>query len=69
VASHILFENGSLVHQAYLCDEGKDPRDEFAHILLETLGERLTIFTYITPAGVGYSFYISVDLRIFLAYT
>jgi len=47
-SDHILFEDGTLKHRGYLCDEDKDPREEFASTLLETLGERGTIFTYTT---------------------
>lgn len=47
-SDHILLEDGTLKHRAYLCDEDKDPREEFASTLLEALGERGTIFTYTT---------------------
>jgi len=45
-SDHILFEDGTLEHRAYLCDEDKDPREEFARTLLEALGKRGTTFTY-----------------------
>lgn len=47
-SDHILLGDGTLKHGAYLCDEDKDPRKEFARTLLEALGERGTIFTYTT---------------------
>ena len=45
-SDHVLYEDGTLKHHEYLCDEDKDPREEFAETLLEALGERGTIFVY-----------------------
>jgi predicted RecB family nuclease len=45
-SDHILSENGDLEHSGYLCGDGTDPREDFAATLLETLGEKGTIFTY-----------------------
>jgi len=47
-SDHILLEDGTLNHRAYVCHEDKDPREEFTSTLLEALGERGTIFTYTT---------------------
>jgi hypothetical protein len=33
-SDHILTENGTLGHKEYLCNEDKDPREEFAHTLI-----------------------------------
>jgi len=45
-SDHILTCDGSLEHKEYLSDDNKDPREEFARSLLETLGEKGSIFTY-----------------------
>ncbi|NIQ37009.1 MAG: DUF2779 domain-containing protein [Proteobacteria bacterium] len=45
-SDHILSEDGTLTHQAYLCGEDKDPREEVAQTLLEALGEVGSICTY-----------------------
>ena len=47
-SNHILQENGQLDHHEYLCNEDKDPREEFTHSLLDSLGNRGTIFIYTT---------------------
>jgi hypothetical protein len=47
-SDHILYEDGTLEHREYLCDEDKDPREEFASTLIESLGESGTIFIYTT---------------------
>ena len=47
-SDHILYEDGTLEHREYLCDEDKDPREEFASTLIESLGENGTIFIYTT---------------------
>jgi hypothetical protein len=39
-------ENGVLEHREYLCEEDKDPREEFTRTLLGTLGNRGSIVTY-----------------------
>jgi hypothetical protein len=45
-SDHILGETGSLEQRHYLCGEDRDPREEFATILLDAIGERGTIFIY-----------------------
>ncbi|NIA03541.1 MAG: DUF2779 domain-containing protein [Nitrospirae bacterium] len=45
-SNHILFEDGSIEHMEYLCVKNKDPREEFANTLLDTLGQAGTIFIY-----------------------
>jgi len=45
-SDHILSENGTMEHREYLCEEDKDPREEFAGRLLEVIGKRGTIFVY-----------------------
>ena len=40
--------DGTLEHREYLCEEDKDPREEFASTLIEGLGENGTIFIYTT---------------------
>ena len=47
-SDHILYEDGTLEHREYLCDEDKDPREEFASTLVDALGEIGTIFIYTT---------------------
>jgi hypothetical protein len=47
-SDHILAENGTLAHKQYLCTDDKDPREEFALTLLDTLGARGSIFIYTT---------------------
>jgi len=43
---HILNEDGTIDHREYLCEEDKDPREEFIPSLLGILGSRGSIFTY-----------------------
>ena len=43
-----LYEDGTLEHREYLCDEDKDPREEFTSTLTDALGENGTIFIYTT---------------------
>jgi len=45
-SDHLLSETGGLAHLSYLSKEDADPREDFATTLLETLGEKGTIFTY-----------------------
>ena len=45
-SNHILFDDGTIVHREYLCDEDKDPREEFSLSLLDVLGRKGSIVTY-----------------------
>ena len=45
-SDHVLFRDGTLEHRHYLCNEDKDPREEFSTALLEDLGKKGTIFIY-----------------------
>ena len=47
-SDHMLYENGTLEHKEYICNDDKDPREEFADTLLATLGKNGTIFIYTT---------------------
>ncbi len=47
-SDHILHEDGTLEHRGYLCEEDKDPREEFASTLLDALGTKGSIFMYTT---------------------
>ena len=47
-SDHILYENGNLDHREYLCNEDKDPREEFTQTLLDALGTKGSIFIYTT---------------------
>ncbi|MDH3957386.1 MAG: DUF2779 domain-containing protein [Desulfobacteraceae bacterium] len=47
-SDHILYEDGSLAHKEYLCDDDRDPRDDFTRTLLHALGQKGTIFIYTT---------------------
>jgi len=47
-SDHILYKNGSLAHKEYLCDDDRDPRDDFTRTLLHALGQKGTIFIYTT---------------------
>ena len=47
-SDHVLHEDGRLEHREYLCEEDKDPREEFARTLLGALGRRGSIVTYTT---------------------
>lgn len=45
-SDHILNEDGTIEHREYLCEEDKDPREEFTLSLLDALGSNGTIVTY-----------------------
>jgi predicted RecB family nuclease len=45
-SDHILYEDGAINHQEFLCDEDKDPREEFILSLLDALGRGGSIVTY-----------------------
>ncbi len=45
-SNHIEYEDGTVVHQQYLCVDGRDPREELAHKLLDSLGETGSICVY-----------------------
>lgn len=45
-SDHILYEDGTIHHREYLCDEDKDPREEFTLSLLDALGVGGSIVTY-----------------------
>jgi hypothetical protein len=45
-SDHILGENGKLDHREYLCNEDKDPREEFTQTLLDALGTEGSIVIY-----------------------
>ena len=45
-SDHILSEDGTIDHRQYLCEEDKDPREEFILSLLDILGSRGSIFTF-----------------------
>jgi predicted RecB family nuclease len=45
-SDHILFEAGKLDHLEYLCNEDKDPREEFTQTLLDALGTEGSIVIY-----------------------
>lgn len=45
-SNHTESEDGSLRHTAYLCTEQKDPREEIAMCLLESVGEEGSICVY-----------------------
>jgi hypothetical protein len=45
-SDHILYPDGRLVHLEYLCNEDKDPREEFIKSLIGSLGTRGSIFIY-----------------------
>jgi hypothetical protein len=45
-SDHVLHEDGRVEHLEYLCDEDKDPREEFATTLLDALRTELSIVTY-----------------------
>ena len=47
-SDHILHKDGSLVHKEYLCEDHRDPRENFTRALLEALDERGSIFIYTT---------------------
>jgi len=45
-SDHILYEDGNLDHREYLCNEDKDPREEFTQTLLDVLGTEGSIVIY-----------------------
>ncbi|GJL48877.1 DUF2779 domain-containing protein [Candidatus Nitrospira salsa] len=45
-SNHIEHENGSVLHDAYLCTEPKDPREEVAKSIIATVGDTGTICVY-----------------------
>ena len=45
-SDHVLHEDGRVEHREYLCEEDKDPREEFARTLLGALGRKGSIVTY-----------------------
>jgi hypothetical protein len=45
-SDHILFEDGRLIQKQYLCEQDKDPREEFAATFLDTVGVRGSICMY-----------------------
>jgi predicted RecB family nuclease len=45
-SNHIEYEDGTVVHHQYLCTDGRDPREELAIQLLESLGEKGSICVY-----------------------
>ena len=45
-SDHVLHEGGNIEHREYLCEEDKDPREEFARALLGALGTKGSIVTY-----------------------
>ena len=47
-SDHVLHEDGRVEHREYLCEEDKDPREEFARALLGALGRDGSIVTYTT---------------------
>ena len=47
-SDHILNEDGTIEHKEYLCEEDKDPREEFTSTLLDALGRKGSIFVYTT---------------------
>jgi hypothetical protein len=47
-SDHILYKDGTLEHKEYICDDDKDPRQDFVITLLDALGKQGTIFTYAT---------------------
>lgn len=47
-SDHILHRDGSLVHKEYLCEDRRDPREDFTRTLLETLDGKGSIFIFTT---------------------
>jgi hypothetical protein len=47
-SDHIFYKDGSFEHKEYLGNDDKDPREDFAHTLLEALKKKGTIFIYTT---------------------
>ena len=47
-SDHILHKDGSIVHKEYLCEDRRDPREDFTRTLLETLDGKGSIFIFTT---------------------
>ncbi|MBW2405814.1 MAG: DUF2779 domain-containing protein [Deltaproteobacteria bacterium] len=47
-SDHILYKDGSLEHKEYICDDLRDPREDFTRTLLNALGEEGSILIYTT---------------------
>lgn len=47
-SDHVLHEDGRVEGLEYLCEEDKDPKEEFARTLLDALGPKGSIITYTT---------------------
>lgn len=45
-SDHVLYPDGKLDHHEYLCNEDKDPREEFTQTLIEALGTNGSIVIY-----------------------
>ncbi len=45
-SNHIEYPDGTVVHHHYLCPDGRDPREEVARSLLESLGDTGSICVY-----------------------
>lgn len=45
-SDHILYEDAKLDHREYLCNEDKDPREDFTQTLLDALGTEGSIVIY-----------------------
>ena len=45
-SDHVLYEDGELDHREYLCNEDRDPREEFTQTLLDALGTEGSIVIY-----------------------
>lgn len=45
-SDHILYEDGTVEHKEWLCEEDKDSREEFAITLLRAMGDEGAIFIY-----------------------
>ena len=51
-SDHILYEDGTIEHREYLCEDDKDPREEFTLSLLDVLGSNGAIVTYTNYEGM-----------------
>jgi predicted RecB family nuclease len=45
-SDHILYEDGTIEHREYLCEEDTDPREAFTLSLLQALGVKGSVVTY-----------------------
>ena len=45
-SNHIETTDGALLHEAYLCPDARDPREELAFALLQSVGQEGSICTY-----------------------